>query len=117
MAPWPLISFLSCGFVVAFSYEDRLRTTLSVRTFVVSRLIRLYPMLLIGALGGLTSALLHNIMNPADAHKMRTILISGGLSLLVLPYLGSTLISDRAFDLNPPIWSLFSNWPPILSMR
>lgn len=99
--------FILSGFVVAYSYEDRLRTTMTSKTFIISRLIRLYPMLLIGALGGLAIALIHNVMHPADAHDSQTMLISGGLSLLVLPYLGSSIISDSAFDFNPPIWSLF----------
>lgn len=99
--------FILSGFVVAFSYEERLRTTMNVNTFIVSRLIRLYPMLLAGALGGLAVALIHNVTHPADAYPVRAMLVSGGLSLLALPYLGSNVISERAFDFNPPIWSLF----------
>lgn len=99
--------FILSGFVVAFSYENRLRTTMNAKSFIIARLIRLYPMLLAGALGGLAIALMHNVTHPADAYPTREMLIAGGLSLLVLPYLGSSVISDRAFDFNPPIWSLF----------
>lgn len=99
--------FILSGFVVAFSYEERLRTTMDTKTFIVSRLIRLYPMLLAGAFGGLAIALIHNATHPADAYPLRAMLVAGGLSLLVLPYLGSNAISERAFDFNPPIWSLF----------
>lgn len=99
--------FILSGFVIAYSYEDRLRTTMDIKTFVVSRLVRLYPMLLMGAAGGIAIALVHNLTNPSEAYPIQTVLVSGGLSLLALPYLGSEAISERAFDFNPVIWSLF----------
>jgi len=36
------------GFVVAYSYLDRLQKSMSAKEFLIKRLIRLYPMFLIG---------------------------------------------------------------------
>jgi peptidoglycan/LPS O-acetylase OafA/YrhL len=99
--------FILSGFVVAYSYDDRLRLPSGKWQFIVSRFIRLYPMLLIGALGGIALALIHNLINPLHAYAYRDIAKSGSLSLLVLPYLESDSINQHAFSFNPPIWSLF----------
>ena len=40
--------FLLSGFVIGLAYEERLRGSLSVRSFLLARIIRLYPMYLLG---------------------------------------------------------------------
>jgi peptidoglycan/LPS O-acetylase OafA/YrhL len=99
--------FILSGFVVAYSYDDRLSLPSGKWQFIVSRFIRLYPMLLIGALGGIGLALVHNLINPLHAYTYQEIVKSGALSLLVLPYLEPNSINQHAFSFNPPIWSLF----------
>lgn len=98
--------FLLSGFVIAYSYDERLCLSMPIRDFMVRRLIRLYPMVFVGALGGILIALIHNKTNHVDAYPVRSIAYSGGLSLFVLPYLGNA-INERAFSFNPPLWSLF----------
>jgi peptidoglycan/LPS O-acetylase OafA/YrhL len=98
--------FILSGFVIAYSYDHRLRSGMAVSDFIAKRLIRLYPMVLIGALGGILIALVHNKTNPAGAYPLGSIATSGGLSLALLPYLGHA-ISDEAFSFDPPLWSLF----------
>ena len=46
------VDFFFClsGFVIAYAYEDRLRTRLRLRDFIVARLIRFYPTFLVGML-------------------------------------------------------------------
>jgi peptidoglycan/LPS O-acetylase OafA/YrhL len=98
--------FLMSGFVIAHSYGDRLVSGMSKTDFILRRFIRLYPMLFIGALGGILFAVLHNKLSPATAYPLSALISSGTLSLLVLPYLEQT-IGHEAFSFNPPIWSLF----------
>jgi peptidoglycan/LPS O-acetylase OafA/YrhL len=98
--------FMLSGFVIAYSYDERLRSGMSRSDFVARRIIRLYPMVLAGALGGIVLALVHNLMSPGSGYPLPDLAASGGLSLLVLPYLGSG-IDEKAFSFNPPLWSLF----------
>jgi len=98
--------FILSGFVIAYSYDDRLRSGMATSDFIAKRLIRLYPMGLVGALGGILIAVVHNTTNPADAYPPGSIAASGGLSLAMLPYLGQA-INNNAFSFNPPLWSLF----------
>lgn len=44
--------FMLSGFVISYAYDDRLRHTLSVKDFFKRRLIRLHPMVVMGALIG-----------------------------------------------------------------
>lgn len=98
--------FILSGFVIAYSYEPKLRRSMGTREFLLSRFTRLYPMVFLGALGGIVIALIHNKTNAADAYPLQSIFSSGALSLFVLPYL-SPEISNKAFSFNPPLWSLF----------
>ncbi len=98
--------FVMSGFVIANSYGARLAGNMTKLNFIARRFVRLYPMLFVGALGGIVLALLHNKLSPGTAYPMHALLASGGLSLLVLPYLEPTL-GIKAFTFNPPIWSLF----------
>ena len=98
--------FVMSGFVIANSYGARLAGSMTKLSFIARRFVRLYPMLFVGALGGIVLALLHNKLSPSTAYPMHALLASGGLSLLVLPYLEPTL-GEKAFTFNPPIWSLF----------
>jgi peptidoglycan/LPS O-acetylase OafA/YrhL len=108
--------FLLSGFVIAYSSDDRLREGMPVSQFLLRRFIRLYPMVLVGALGGIAIALIHNKTNTEHFYPLRAIMMSGGLSLLLLPYLPalvnpkaspSAIINDDVFSFNPPLWSLF----------
>lgn len=77
--------FALSGFVIALAYEARLRAGLSLRAFTVNRLIRIYPMFLVGALIG-------------------AILLPAHLGILVmLPDFDSPTL---LFPANPPMWSL-----------
>jgi peptidoglycan/LPS O-acetylase OafA/YrhL len=98
--------FILSGFVIAYSYDHRLRANMTALDFIAKRFIRLYPMILVGALGGIVVALVHNKTNPVAAYPLGSIAASGGLSLALLPYLGNE-ISEELFSFNPPLWSLF----------
>jgi peptidoglycan/LPS O-acetylase OafA/YrhL len=95
---------LLSGFVIAHAYEDELRAAMAVRAFMRRRLIRLYPLVLLGACGGFLLALIHAVTHPAAA-PLPAVASSGLLSLVLVPYLGPAL-GDPIFSFNPPLWSL-----------
>lgn len=99
--------FLLSGFVISYSYDARLRDGMSLKEFVARRLIRLYPMILVGATGGMILAFLHNAADKSTAYPVGFILSAGFASLLSLPYLLPNDISDRVFPFDVPLWSLF----------
>lgn len=76
--------FVLSGFVIALTYEDRLREGMGPREFLTVRAIRLWPMLLAGAVLGIVFYGGH----------------AGMLFLLPSPF------SDTLYPSNPPLWSL-----------
>jgi peptidoglycan/LPS O-acetylase OafA/YrhL len=97
--------FLLSGFVIAHAYEDALRAGLTVPAFMIRRLIRLYPLIALGAGGGFAIALVHTLAHGATAPPLAAVIASGLLSLCVLPYFGPGL-GPNAFSFDPPLWSL-----------
>jgi peptidoglycan/LPS O-acetylase OafA/YrhL len=96
--------FLLSGFVVALAYERRLVSTMRFGAFVRLRMIRLFPLIILGALIGL-------VANFAGARPDHPSLqgveaIWGALSAaLCIPFpIGA---STEPFPLNGPEWSLF----------
>jgi peptidoglycan/LPS O-acetylase OafA/YrhL len=102
------VDFFFClsGFVIAFSYEKRLRESLGLREFMAARLIRLYPMYLLGISLGIV------VLLWLDLHFQIPKTLSGRFSLLIalqlfmLPTIG-VWKSRFAFPLDFPAWSLF----------
>ena len=95
------VDFFFClsGFVIAYAYSDRLNSSLSFKQFVRLRLIRLYPILFLGALLG---SAVYMLGSKSDT-SVSAILCIG--SFLLLP---TGLIFQRnAYPVNDPIWSLF----------
>lgn len=77
--------FALSGFVIALAYEPRFRAGLSLKDFAVNRLVRIYPMLFVGAAVGA-------LLLPTHA----------GI-LVMLPDFDSP---QALFPANPPMWSL-----------
>jgi peptidoglycan/LPS O-acetylase OafA/YrhL len=77
--------FALSGFVLALAYEPRLRAGLSLGEFTVNRVVRIYPMMLVGAAVG--AALL-----PAHA----------GIVVMMPDFESPQML----FPANPPMWSL-----------
>jgi peptidoglycan/LPS O-acetylase OafA/YrhL len=108
LRPWHAylaVDFFFClsGFVVAYAYDGRLINKMTVPSFCKRRLIRLYPMILIGILLGYVATLgnlqLQGRLNlPAD-----TLLLFA--TLFMLPV--GLLFHHQAYPLNNPLWSLF----------
>lgn len=95
--------FVLSGFVIACAYEPQLLAGLPFHRFVAARLIRLYPLYLIGLAIG--AAAMWTCQRPADVGGFAAHL---ALNLVMLP---SPAMFDPAdhhlFPLNFPYWSLF----------
>jgi peptidoglycan/LPS O-acetylase OafA/YrhL len=116
--PWALVKhaylavdffFALSGFVVAYAYDDRW-TRITTLQFFRIRLIRLHPLVLIGA----TLGLLGYLFDPFSKMMNR-----GPLSMVLLAYLTSLLLfpsppiagrHNESQALNGPAWSLMQEY-------
>jgi peptidoglycan/LPS O-acetylase OafA/YrhL len=98
--------FMMSGVVLSHAYEARFRAGMGTLEFMRARLIRLYPLYLLGLLLGVAvtvaSILGRNSMNWDAAGLVSAILTA----LLFLPNLSGRPV-DTLFPLNVPSWSLF----------
>jgi peptidoglycan/LPS O-acetylase OafA/YrhL len=98
------IFFVLSGVVIANAYEHRLRSGLSVLNFATLRIIRLYPLYIVGTVIRLTAIGAGLIMvgsySVGNASQLAAALI---VAMLMLPDPFVRLL----FPLNPPAWSLF----------
>jgi peptidoglycan/LPS O-acetylase OafA/YrhL len=99
--------FCLSGFVIAFSYEDRLLHSMTLAKFMLVRFIRLYPLYLLGLMIGLCAFVTRNYLLPPQQRAGSELAISFVLGLFMLPSLLHTTITTNAFPFNPPSWSLF----------
>lgn len=96
--------FILSGFVLAHAYGQRLNTNLSVPDFVRMRLIRLYPLYLLGFL----------IAGAAVVLRLYFDMREGSTELGVAAVLNALMLPNPAYDSPPflfqfnfPAWSLF----------
>ncbi len=96
--------FILSGFVIARAYEAKLALGLPMRRFLTIRIIRLYPLILLGTLLGL--ALLGGQFRATDLVKA---VLSG---IFLVPV---AIGSSAFFPLDAPLWSLFYEiWANVL---
>lgn len=104
--------FVLSGFVIAHSYEDKLRTGFGFAKFMQARAKRLLPVQTIGTvLGAVSLQLIYWNDGPADG----VFAVAVVTALLLIPIswtpFGSLFPSWRGiFPVNPPIWSLQGEW-------
>ncbi|ATU91711.1 acyltransferase family protein [Phyllobacterium zundukense] len=96
--------FALSGFVIAMSYGGRLRGGLSVWRFTLMRLIRFYPLFVLGLALGVTKALGALFFADAQAISIAQITLSALWGIVMLPTL---FAPHELFPLNGPAWSLF----------
>lgn len=103
VAPAVDFFFVLSGFVIAYAYEGKLTSGLLWRDFFQARVIRLYPLYLIGLfLGALVVWFLEHPANPARFFATL------GLNLFMLPNpVAMDATTTPLFPLNFPAWSLF----------
>lgn len=96
--------FMLSGFVVANAYQGRLCGAMTFREFVMIRLLRLYPLFVLGMGMGLVVSIIKAITTHSfsvGAFVQPTI-----MALLILPF-GQYQHATLAFPFNGPAWSLF----------
>jgi peptidoglycan/LPS O-acetylase OafA/YrhL len=103
--------FMLSGFVIAYAYREKLEQGMGWSGFIAYRVIRLYPMLLLGTLLGFTVFMLKQALHaplPPEEHAINLVptlfMIPIGLfySAHDYPFDGPSL-----FPFNGPVWSLF----------
>jgi len=102
--------FCLSGFILSFTYEQRLRDGMTAGTFMTRRLVRLYPMYLLCLVLGVAAEL----AMPSLPREWNRFVLAGVMALLFVPTFapfavrtGTLTIDDFMFPLNPPSWSLF----------
>lgn len=100
--------FMLSGFVVAYSYHDRLRDgRMSLGNFIKRRIARLYPMMFLGVLLGALVLVAHNVASPNQAYSVSEMSAWAGSGLLLIPYLEENPFLNAVFPVNVVLWSLF----------
>lgn len=102
------VDFFFClsGFVIGYAYDSRIGT-MGVKEFFKSRLIRLHPLIILGAVLGILGFLFDPFASHSGMYStgMLALLFLCTTFLIPLP-----AMEDRAFNLfglNAPSWSLF----------
>ncbi len=99
--------FLLSGFVIAFAYDGRMATGMSPWRFMGLRLIRLYPLILLGMLLGALWPAIQLMMQARGAPEPGEFAINLTRGLLLIPDDHARGRGDSIFPLNGPTWSLF----------
>jgi peptidoglycan/LPS O-acetylase OafA/YrhL len=96
--------FMLSGFVVANAYLARLSATMSFSEFAKIRLVRLYPLFLLGMTMGIVVSMGKAITT--HSFSVGIFLQPTIMAFLILPF-GSYSHSKMDFPFNGPAWSLF----------
>ena len=116
--PWALVKhaylavdffFALSGFVVAYAYDDRW-TRMSVLQFFRIRLIRLHPLVLVGATLGLLGYLFDPFSKATNHTNAPMLLLAYITSLLLLPSPPVGGRHNESQALNGPAWSLMQEY-------
>ena len=101
--------FQLSGFVVAYAYDDRW-TRMTLPQFIRLRLIRLHPMVILGATLGLLFYLFDPFSRMMNRGPLSMVLIAYLTSLLLLPSPPITGRHNESQALNGPAWSLMQEY-------
>lgn len=102
------VDFFFClsGFVIAYAYDTKIRN-IGLWRFFRLRLIRLHPLVVIGAVIGLLAFVLDPFSSLYHQYGLRNAILLFVSGSTLIPY---PLVQERylnLFHLNPPTWSLF----------
>lgn len=100
------------GFVIGYAYDSRWSKGMTSRRFMVRRVIRLQPMVILAALLGLAAYLIQGSVRwdgtPVPFGAVTVALLLGLLMIPVIPGMGADVRGyAEMFPLNGPQWSLF----------
>ncbi|MEI9903969.1 MAG: acyltransferase [Asticcacaulis sp.] len=97
------------GFVVAYAYDDRWKTMTTGQFFAI-RLIRLHPLVLLGAVLGLLSFLFDPFPDNQKVVPLAIVLRDFALACFVLPHPSLPNRWTDSHSLNSPAWSLMQEY-------
>ncbi|MCH5717737.1 acyltransferase family protein [Niabella hibiscisoli] len=102
------VDFFFClsGFVIAYAYDKKIKG-MKLGHFFKLRLIRLHPMVVIGAIIGLLAFVFDPYSNLYQQYGLKETILMFISGSTLIPY---PLVKERYFNLfhlNPPTWSLF----------
>ncbi len=104
--------FILSGFVISYAYDDRWHNSMTLGSFFKRRLIRLHPMLVMGAIiGCITFCIQGCVKWDGSSTATWQIILALVLSMLFIPAYPGAAHEVRGngemFPLNGPSWSLF----------
>ena len=104
--------FMLSGFVISYAYDDRWAHNLSFKSFFKRRIIRLHPMVIMGAVIGMVSFILQGSVRWDGTHvATSSVMIAMLCAMFMIPATPGCRYEVRGngemFPLNGPIWSLF----------
>jgi peptidoglycan/LPS O-acetylase OafA/YrhL len=109
---WPPESFLAVdlfylvsGVVVAHAYANRISAGGQLKRFVLTRLIRLYPLYLVGLALGLAAAVIAYYTDPHSGWTPFKLAEAAGTGLLMIPMVAG--LEANGATLDGPVWTLF----------
>lgn len=102
------VDFFFClsGFVIAYAYDSRIGE-MGIIEFFKSRVIRLHPLVVLGAILGLLGFLFDPFSGHPEVYSAGKLILIFVCSIFLIPY---PVMPDRSFNvfgLNAPSWSLF----------
>ena len=104
--------FILSGFVIGYAYDDRWGKSLTMKDFFKRRLIRLHPMVIMGAvLGAITFCIQGSVQWDGTHIAISMIMLSLLCTIFFIPAMPGVGYEVRGngemFPLNGPCWSLF----------
>ncbi len=96
--------FLLSGFVIAHAYDKKLMHGMSIYEFMKVRMIRLYPLIIVGVLLG-TAIFIVNAIIFKDVTASE-IIVAFASALLLVPTTAMAHLRSWSYPLNGPLWSL-----------
>jgi peptidoglycan/LPS O-acetylase OafA/YrhL len=118
--------FMMSGVVLSHAYETRFQAGMGTFGFMRARLIRLYPLYLLGTLLGIVVTLASMLGRNIQHWDPSSLLQAAWRALVFLPNFSATPVNEL-FPLNIPSWSLFLEllvnllfvifWPLLTSRR
>ena len=104
--------FILSGFVIGYAYDDRRGKSLTMKDFFKRRLIRLHPMVIMGAvLGAITFCIQGSVQWDGTHVAISMIMLSLLCTIFFIPAMPGVGYEVRGngemFPLNGPCWSLF----------
>ena len=104
--------FILSGFVIGYAYDDRWKKNMTQKNFFKRRLIRLHPMIIMGAVIGLTAFFIQGGVKWDGTHVDTSMaMLALWLTMFFIPAYPEAGYDIRGngemFPLNGPSWSLF----------